>query len=66
MMNMVLSDLTGITCFVFLDDDVIYTNSLAEHDTKLRMLFDRLRKDSLKLQPDKCKFLRKEVIWGMS
>jgi len=60
MMNTVLSGLTGTRCFVFLDD-VIYENSLAEHDTKLRTVFYRFRKYNLKLQPDKCEFLRKEV-----
>jgi hypothetical protein len=34
---------------------------LAEHDTKLREVFSRLRKYNLKLQPNKCEFLRKEV-----
>jgi hypothetical protein len=61
MMNSVLSGLTGSRCFVFLDDVVIYARSLAEHDVKLREVFARLRKYNLKLQPDKCEFLRKEV-----
>jgi hypothetical protein len=59
--NSVLSGLTGSRCFVFLDDVVIYARSLAEHDAKLREVFARFRKYSLKLQPDKCEFLRKEV-----
>jgi hypothetical protein len=61
MMNTVLSGLTGTRCFVFLDDIVIYANSLAGHDRKLREVFGRLRKNNLKLQPDKCEFLRKKV-----
>ena len=61
MMNTVLSGLTGTRCFVFLDDIVIYANSLADHDRKLRDVFGRLRRNNLKLQPDKCEFLRKEV-----
>jgi len=61
MMNNVLSGLTGTRCFVFLDDIVIYANSLVDHDRKLRDVFRRLRKYNLKLQPDKCEFLRKEV-----
>jgi hypothetical protein len=46
---------------VFLDDVVIYAKSLAEHDVKLREVFSRFRKYNLKLQPEKCEFLRKEV-----
>jgi hypothetical protein len=44
-----------------LDDVVIYARSLIEHDAKLREVFARLRKYNLKLQPEKCEFLRKEV-----
>jgi hypothetical protein len=40
---------------------VVYARSLVEHDTKLREVFSRFRKNNLKLQPDKCEFLRKEV-----
>ena len=61
MMNVVLSGLTGTRCFVFLDDIVVYAKSLAEHDAKLRQVFDRLRENNLKLKPEKCEFLRREV-----
>jgi len=56
MMNNVLSGLTGTGCFAFLDDIVIYANSLVDHDRKLWDVFRRLRKYNLKLQPDKCEF----------
>ena len=52
MMNMVLSGLTGSRCFVFLDD--VYAKSLADHDTEIRQVFDRLRGSNLKLKPEKC------------
>jgi hypothetical protein len=61
MINNVLSGLTGNRCFVFLEDIVIYANSLADHGRKLRDVFGRLRTHNLKLQLDKCEFLRKEV-----
>jgi hypothetical protein len=61
MMNSVLGGLTGSRCFVFLDDVVIYAKSLAEHDLKLREVLARFRKYNLRLQPDNCEFLRKEV-----
>lgn len=47
----------------FLDDIVLYASSLADHDRKLRDVFNRLRKHNLKLQPDKCEFLRKDVVY---
>ena len=61
MMNRVLSGLKGTRCFVYLDDIVLYARSLAEHDVKLREVLDRLHKCKLKLQSEKCQFLRKEV-----
>jgi len=61
MMNSVLSGLTGTRCFVYLDGIVIYAKSLADHNTRLRELLERLRTHKLKLQPGKCEFLRKEV-----
>jgi len=60
MMNVVLSGLTGSRCFVFLDI-VIYARSLAEHNTKLREVFNRIRENRLKLKAEKCQLLRKEV-----
>jgi hypothetical protein len=62
-MNTVLSGLTCTRCFVFLDDIVIYANSLSDHDRKLRNVFRRLREHNLKLQPDKCESLHKEVVF---
>jgi hypothetical protein len=61
MMNSVLSGLTGTRCSVYLDDIVIYARSLVDHNTKLRKVLSKLRKCRLKLQHDKCEFLRKEA-----
>lgn len=43
LMNSVLSGLTGMQCFVYLDDIVIYTKSLAPHSIKLCEVLDKLR-----------------------
>lgn len=61
LMNSVLSGLQGIELFVYLDDIVIYSRSLREHEIKFNQLMDRLRKAKLRLQPDKCEFLRHEM-----
>jgi hypothetical protein len=61
LMTNVLSGLQGIKCLVYLDDVVIFGKTLKDHNKKLRDVFGRLRKHNLKLQPDKCEFLRKEV-----
>ncbi|KAL6417870.1 hypothetical protein ACFW04_012472 [Cataglyphis niger] len=61
LMDQVLSGLQGSELFVYLDDIVLYASSLREHEIKFDKLAERLRQANLKLQPDKCEFLRKEV-----
>ena len=61
LMDQVLCGLQGTELFVYLDDIVLYASSLREHEIKFNKLAERLRKANLKLQPDKCEFLRKEV-----
>ena len=63
LMNTALSGLQGIHCYVYLDDIVIYSADLNTHVQKLNQVFQRLREFNLKLQPDKCEFLRKEVAY---
>lgn len=63
MMDMVLSGLQGVELFVYMDDIVIYASSLEEHAQKLKTLLARLRDAGLTLQPDKCHFLRRELIY---
>jgi hypothetical protein len=46
---------------VYLDDIIIFRGTLQVYNEKLRDLFCRLRKHNLKLQPDRCEFLRKKV-----
>lgn len=62
-MNRILTGLIGEDCFVYLDDIVIYGKNLEDHNEKLIRIFNRIKKFNLKLQPEKCKFLRKETIY---
>ncbi len=55
--------LTGIDTFAYLDDIIIFAPTLQEHSKKLREVVDRLRTHNLKLQPAKCGFLRKEILY---
>jgi hypothetical protein len=59
MMNNVLIELNNTQCFVYLDDIVLHGSTLDDHNWKLRSVLARLRKHDLKLQPDKCEFLKK-------
>ena len=63
LMNSVLTGLQGLKCLVYLDDIVVYGASLEDHNRRLKEVLKRLRENNLKLQPDKCEFLRKEVIY---
>lgn len=61
LMDKVLSGLYGTELFVYFDNIVIYSSSLTEHAHKFNKSADRLRAANLRLQLDKCEFLRKEV-----
>jgi hypothetical protein len=59
-MNTVLSGLVRTEALIYLDI-VIWGAMLEEHNQRLIEVYDRLRVQSLKLEPDKCECLRKEV-----
>lgn len=61
MMNKGLKGLIGNSCFVYIDDIIVYGKTIEEHNKNLRILFERLRQVGLKLQPDKCEYLRPEL-----
>lgn len=63
LMDLVLVRLQGEELFVYMDDIVIYASSLEEHERKYNTLIQRLREANLKLQPDKCEFLKTEVTY---
>ena len=56
-----LLGLQGSEVFAFLDDIVIFGRNLAEHNNKMRKVFEKLTIARVALQPGKCDFLRKEV-----
>jgi hypothetical protein len=62
LMTAVLSRIQGIKCLVYLDN-VVFGENLKTHNERLREVLSRMRKYNMKLQPDKCEFLRKEVCY---
>jgi len=60
-MNFVLKDLINKHCLVYLDDVIVYSTSLNEHLDSLRKVFEKLQEANLKLQLDKCEFLKKQT-----
>ena len=59
LMQRVLSGLQFIS--VYLDDVIVYSETLAEHVSHLRIVFEHLRTAGLKLNPAKCRFVCDEV-----
>lgn len=59
LMNNILTGLQGIKCFVYVDDVVLYANTLEEHNQKLSEIFDRFRDNNLKVNLSKCVFMSK-------
>jgi len=58
-MSTVLSAMQGLKFLEFFDDIIVFGETLKVHNDKLREAFARLRMHKLKLQPDKCEFLKK-------
>lgn len=53
-MNAILSDLPF--CTVYIDDILIFSDNLNEHYEHLNVIFQRLNKNGLSINVDKCKF----------
>ena len=54
------SDGPDFVC-VYIDDLLVFSHSLEDHLTRLRLVMDRLRQAGLKLKPTKCHFVRQSV-----
>lgn len=63
MMNAVLRESIGERCFVYMDDILVMGETLEEHHRQLREVFGQLRKYNIKIEPDKCEFLKLELTY---
>lgn len=63
MMNVALAGLTYEKCLIYLDDLICFGRNLDIHNKNLQDVFERLRKVNLKLNPSKCDFLKKEILY---
>lgn len=61
LMNSILGDLVNKVCLVYFDDIIVYSTFLQEHINALRQVLGRLKKANLKIQIDKCEFLKRET-----
>lgn len=60
-MNNILGDYIGKICYVYLDDIIIIGFNLENHMENLSKILQRLSDFNLKIQLDKCEFLKRET-----
>ena len=61
LMEKVVGDLNMRSCLVYLDDVVLFSNTLEDHLSRLKEILNRLQTAGLKLKPSKCHFLQKRL-----
>ena len=60
-MNDIFSDMLDVSLLVYLDDILIYSDTIEEHHQHVREVLSRLRKHGLYAREDKCEFHKSEV-----
>ena len=61
LIDVVLRNLTGTECFVFIDDVILFSDTIQEHARRLEHVLQRFEKANLQLQPEKCLFAQPQV-----
>ena len=56
-----MGDMNLTEAIVFLDDIIIFSETLEEHERRLLCVLNRLREYGLKLSVEKCKFFQTSV-----
>ena len=61
LMNDILRPIKKEFALVYLDDIIIFSKTIESHIKHIQIVFDLLRREGLKIKPNKCTFLQKEV-----
>ncbi|SGY81038.1 BQ5605_C009g05444 [Microbotryum silenes-dioicae] len=61
--NEALGDLIGNVCFVYLDDITIFADTLEEHEQRVRLVLDALRRADLYVSPKKTELFAAECFF---
>lgn len=62
-MTVAMSGLNYEKCLIYLDDLICFGRNLDQHNKNLIDIFERIRKVNLKLNPVKCQFLKKQILY---
>ncbi len=62
-MDIVLKDLVGKCCFVYLDDVIVFSSSFDAHLQHLEAVLSKFAEFNLQMKINKCKFARKEILF---
>jgi hypothetical protein len=63
LMDIVLKNLKGSECWVFMGDVIIFSDTVQEHATCLANVFEKFNKANLQLQLEKCDFSKDRVVY---
>ena len=63
LMDVAMSGLNLEICLVYLDDIILFSDTVEQHMERLEQLFQRLDQTNLKLKPSKCKLFQREVLF---
>ena len=61
LMNHIFASYIGVFVYVYLDDIIVFSDSIEEHVKHIRIMFDILRKEKLYLGPSKMQFFTEEL-----
>ncbi|KAK2879333.1 hypothetical protein Q8A73_005096 [Channa argus] len=61
LMEKCMGDMHLREVLVFIDDLIVFSKTLEEHEVRLTNVLDRLRDNGLKLSPEKCRFAQTSV-----
>ena len=63
LMDQVFYDVTWKFVLVYMDDIIIYSRTIDEHSYHLEQVFQLLMKAGLKLNPNKCDFFKRQILF---
>ena len=61
-MHLILKGLFWSDCLVYLDDIIVFGQTLQEYRERLSLVLSRLTEAGLKINPKKCKLLCEQVV----